>query len=95
MAAFGGDSIPKCDCRLDRCKICNPDPPIVIDCCYCHGDQAVGKIAKAMGFRPDIAFSRINKLEGAIACFCREELGNMNFESDQEAVDYILEFLDT
>ncbi len=41
------------------------------------------------------AARRIIKLEGAIACFCREELGNMIFESDQEAVDYILEFLDS
>ena len=32
------------------------------------------------------------KLEIAISCFCREELGNMNFENDKEAIDYILSF---
>lgn len=30
------------------------------------------------------------KIEIAISCFCREELGNMNFENDKEAIDYIL-----
>jgi len=34
------------------------------------------------------------KITKAIAIFCREELGNMNFESDKEAVDYILSFAD-
>ena len=36
------------------------------DCPYCHGDKAVAKIAKAMGFRPDVAFLRIKILEAAI-----------------------------
>jgi hypothetical protein len=37
------------------------------DCPYCHGDKQVAKIAKAMGFRPDIAFMRIRRLELGIA----------------------------
>ena len=29
MAAFGNE-IPFCDCRLYNCKICNPEPSIII-----------------------------------------------------------------
>lgn len=32
------------------------------------------------------------QLRKAITIYCREELGNMCFESDQECVDYFLEF---
>lgn len=32
------------------------------------------------------------ELHKAIAIYCREELGNMNFETDEEAVDYIRSF---
>jgi len=31
-------------------------------------------------------------LESAICIYCREELSNMNFETDKEAIDYILSF---
>ena len=63
-------------------------------CKICGGDDEVAKIGERMGFRPDVAFARIRKLEAAIACFCREELGNMCFENDKEAVDHILSYLD-
>lgn len=32
-------------------------------CKTCGGDDAVAKIAEAMGFRPDVAFVRIRHLE--------------------------------
>ena len=32
-------------------------------CKTCGGDNEVAKIAEAMGFRPDVAFVRINTLE--------------------------------
>jgi len=35
-------------------------------CKTCGGDDEVAKIAERMGFRPDIAFVRIKKLEKAI-----------------------------
>lgn len=41
-----------------------------------------------------IADRHIGKFEKAIAIYCREELGNMNFESDKECVDYFLSFAD-
>ena len=34
----------------------------------------------------------ILELRKAICVFAREELGNMNFETDQEVIDYFLEF---
>ena len=34
----------------------------------------------------------IAKLEKAICIYCREELGNMNFESDAEALEYLVEY---
>jgi hypothetical protein len=34
------------------------------------------------------------ELKKAIAIYCREELGNMCFETDQECIDYFLEFAD-
>lgn len=32
-------------------------------CKFCGGDNVVAKIANKMGFRPDVAFLRIKKLE--------------------------------
>ena len=32
-------------------------------CKICGGDDAVAKIAEAMGYRPDVAFVRVRKLE--------------------------------
>ena len=34
----------------------------------------------------------IEQLQVGICCYAREELGNMNFENDQEVIDYILSF---
>lgn len=42
------------------------------DCEYCHGDQRVAKIAKRMGYRPDVAFIRIKELEEAMREFVDE-----------------------
>ena len=36
----------------------------------------------------------IKKMEISICVFCREELGNMNFESDEEAVKYMMSFFE-
>ncbi len=33
-------------------------------------------------------------LHAAIAIFCREELGNMNFEDDEECVNYFKSFIE-
>lgn len=43
-------------------------------CKTCGGDDAVAKIAEKMGFRPDIAFVRIKKLEPELAMATRIEL---------------------
>ncbi len=37
---------------------------------------------------------RIKELESAMCIFAREELGNMCFESDREAIDYFLSLED-
>lgn len=42
-------------------------------CKTCGGDDAVAKIAEAMGFRPDIAFVRIKELESELADITRIE----------------------
>lgn len=54
MAAFMDDCKQRCNCRLARCKICNPDS--------------------------DIVFAKIRSLETAIAIYCREELGEIDFK---------------
>jgi len=36
------------------------------ECKYCHGDPAVAGIAQRMGFRPDVAFARIQQLEAEL-----------------------------
>lgn len=35
----------------------------------------------------------IIQLNKAICIYCREELGNMNFESDEEAINYFKSFI--
>lgn len=35
---------------------------------------------------------RVNNLTKAMCVYAREELGNMNFETDNEVVEYFLEF---
>ena len=37
---------------------------------------------------------KLKILENSICIFAREELGNMNFESDKEVIGYILSFTD-
>lgn len=36
-------------------------------CKICGGDDGVAKIAETMGFRPDVAFVKIRRLEKAIS----------------------------
>ena len=35
---------------------------------------------------------KLRKINIAVCVFAREELGNMNFESDEEAIEYIMSF---
>jgi len=37
-----------------------------LDCQYCHGDPAMAKIAQRMGYRPDVAFARVQQAETAL-----------------------------
>jgi len=39
-----------------------------------------------------IWLNELKKLRAAIPVYCREELGNMNFETDEECIDYFLDF---
>ncbi len=34
------------------------------------------------------------KLENAVSCFCREEVNHIDFENDNQAIEYMLSFLD-
>ena len=44
----------------------NVDAVVMADCPYCHGDKDTAEIAMQMGFRPDVSFVRIRKLERGI-----------------------------
>ena len=44
-----------------------------MECKCCHGDQEIANVAVRMGYRPDIAFARIKKLEDRLF-----QLGEMN-----------------
>jgi len=39
-----------------------------------------------------IWLNELKKLRVAIPVYCREELGNMNFESDEDCIDYFLDY---
>lgn len=42
---------------------------------------------------PDIIIpllERLMEIEKAVAIYCREELGDLNFESDEEAIEYFM-----
>lgn len=61
-------------------------------CPICGGDQVVGNIAKRMGYRPDVAFARVRRLEdelfkrGAMCnppCFCCGYSGPGYYQPDK------------
>ena len=62
-------------------------------CKLCGGDDEIAKIGEALGFRPDIAFMRIRKLEQFI--LNGVENGYITIpDKDDPAMDTIFEILD-
>ena len=58
-------------------------------------DDWTKEMAVEIAKEQDAEFNnRIKQLEASICCFIREEFGNMNFETDKEAIDYVVSFLD-
>jgi hypothetical protein len=59
-------------------------------------ENAQNKLCEIEYLAFELAYTRyaLAKLEVSVCCFLREELGNMNFENDQEAIDYMLSFFE-
>ncbi len=47
-------------------------------CFYCGNDQSLAAIAKATGFRPDVAYVRIQELEAEIESSKQEDIASCN-----------------